>query len=414
MPKRWVVGGIWAILMTAGIVACVRHAAAEQPTKPGNIYTPSPAVLVGQPTGPEKIIISDVIITGNQRMNTERVKVHLRAKPGDEYELSVVDEDVRELYKTGQFSNIGTLLQPDGTDHVKIYFSVRELPNMVQKVTFLGAKHIKPEELQNITGVRASTPLNPGLNRQGCQRILDKYAEMGRSFAECQLLKGGDLSDTEVVYQITEGPKVKVRDIKFVDDSHFVSSARLLAQMKSSRQWYHRIGGKYNKQMAETDVGELNKYYRSFGYQDVRISLETQRSADGSEVTLIFHINEGPRYKIQNVPDVHGSKQSPREQLIPLGFKPGDHLDQAKLKSDTKVITDYVGASGLDTCVEAIPVWVSDTPGVCNVRYEVIERPPARVSQVFIIGNGHTRDNVILRQTPLFPSGILTFPETQK
>ncbi len=362
---------------------------------------------------PGKVLISDVIITGNQRMSTEQIKVRLRTKVGDEYNPAVVDEDVRELYKTGQFSNIYTWLQPDGNDHAKIFFSVREMPNMVQKVTFLGNKHIKPEDLKNITGVRESTPLNPNLNRQGCQKIMEKYFEQGRWLADCQLLKGGDLADTEVVYQITEGPKVKVRDIRFVGDfHHFVSSARLRTQINSSREWFHLLGGTYNKQMADADVGKLYEYFHSFGFQDARISLETQRTADGSGVILIFHIQLGPRYKIQDVPDVHGSREIPREQLIALSsFKPGDYLDQGKIKRDTKVITDYMGASGIDARVDAIPVWVPDTPGVCNVRYEVVERPPARVGQIFIIGNERTRDNVILRQVPLFPGQILTFPD---
>lgn len=366
--------------------------------------------LAQQTAAPGKVLISEVNITGNQRMSTEQIKVRLRTKAGAEYDPSVVDDDVRELYKTGQFSKIETWVLPEGIDRAKVVFGVREMPNMVQKVTFLGAKHIKLEELHNITNVRQSTPLNPNLNRQGCQKIIDKYAEQGRWLADCQLIKGGDLADTEVVYQITEGPKVKVRDIKFVGNS-FVSAARLNTQVKSTRQWFHLLGGTYNKQMAEADVGELYKYYTGFGFQDVRISLEPQRSADGSEVTLIFHIQEGPRYRIQDVPDVHGSKGIPREQLIALtSFKPGEFLDQGKLKRDVKVITDYEGASGLDARVEPIPVW-TDTPGICNVRYEVIERPPARVGQVFIVGNDRTRDNVILRQVPLFPGQILTFPD---
>jgi outer membrane protein insertion porin family len=369
------------------------------------------AALAQSPVAPGKVLISDVIITGNQRMSTEQIKVRLHTQPGNEYNPAVVDDDVRELYKTNQFSNITTFLQQDGAGKAKIYFSLREMPNMVQKVTFLGAKHIKTDELKNVTGVREGMPLNPNLNRQGCQKILAKYEEMGRSFSYCQLLKGGDLADTEVVYQITEGPKVKVRDIQFIGNT-FVSGARLATQIKSSRQWFHLIGGTYNEQMAKADVGELYNYFRSFGYQDVRVALETQRSADGSEVTLIFHIQEGPRYRIQDVPDVQGTQTVPPEQLIAhSSFKPGDYLDERKIKGDVKAITDYLGYNGQDVKVEAIPVWVPDTPGLCNVRYEVVEKPPARVGQIFIQGNTRTKDNVILRQVPLFPGQILTFPD---
>jgi outer membrane protein assembly factor BamA len=114
MLKRWLVGGIWVFLSSAGLFLCVSNVKAEQPAKPG------------------RIVISEVIITGNQRMSTKQIKTHLNTQPGKEYKADVVDEDVRELYKTNQFSNITTFLQEDGSGEAKVYFSVREMPNIVE------------------------------------------------------------------------------------------------------------------------------------------------------------------------------------------------------------------------------------------------------------------------------------------
>jgi outer membrane protein insertion porin family len=273
MPKRWIIGGMWAALVSAGIWTFDRNAAAEQPTKP------------------RKIIISDVIITGNPQMSSEQIKARLHTQSNKAYNPVVVNADVRELYKTGEFRSITTWLEPDGIDHAKIYFDVREMFNMVQKLTFLGNKHIKDKDLEEATGVRPSTPLNPNLNRQGCQKILDKYAEMGRLFADCQLVKGGDLADTEVVYQITEGPKVKVHDVQFTGNT-FATAAQL-------RQKVHlRVGSTYNREMAEAGINEIYDIYSDAGYRDVRISLEIQRDPSPSEITMIYHIHEGPRYRI--------------------------------------------------------------------------------------------------------------------
>jgi outer membrane protein assembly factor BamA len=157
------------------------------------------------------------MIQGSQRMSAEQIKVRLRTQAGKEFNPASLDEDVRELYKTNQFSNIQTLSEPDGVGTIKVYLLIRDLPNLVQKVTFQGAKHLKPDELQSLTGVRPGTPLNPNLNRVGCQKILAKYEEMGRPTASCELIKGDAVTDSEVVYQITEGPKIKARDIQFSD-----------------------------------------------------------------------------------------------------------------------------------------------------------------------------------------------------
>jgi outer membrane protein assembly complex protein YaeT len=372
------------------------------------------AVLAQGLAAPERVIVSDVIISGNQQTSTEQIKVRLRTQAGKEFNPTVLDDDVRELYKTHQYSTIQTLKQDDGPGRIKIFFLLRDLPNTVSKVTFRGAKHIKEEELRNLTGIRPGQPLNPNLCRGGCRKIEDKYEELGRPFAHCQLIKGGELGDTEVIYDITEGPKVKVRSIQFVGNT-FVSSARLATQIKSSSEWFHLIGGTYNKQMADNDINELIKYFRQFGYMDVKVSLETQRSSDGSEVTLIFHIQEGQRYRIKDVPTVIGPKTIPPEQLEAQSqFKPGDPLEEAKVKGDLTRIQNWYGYNGQSVTVVPNFVWLSDTPGVCTVQYQVEEPPvPARVGQIFIIGNLRTRQNVILRQVPLFPGQILTYPDLQ-
>ncbi|HEY7427988.1 MAG TPA: outer membrane protein assembly factor BamA [Gemmataceae bacterium] len=371
------------------------------------------AVLAQGPAPTEKVLVSDVIIQGNQRTSTEQIKVRLHTQAGKEYDPAALDEDVREMYKTRQFSNIQTLAEPDGPGKVKVYFLIRDLPNKVQKVTFLGAKHIKEEELRKETAIRPDTPLNPKLNEEGCQKILNKYEEQGRSFASCILVRGGQLGDTEVVYQITEGPKVKVSDIQFIGNT-FVSGARLATQIHSSHAWFHLLGGNYNSKMAEADTAELIKYFKKFGYQDVKVSLETQRSADGGEVTLIFHIQEGQRYTVKDIPQVVNAQSMPHEQVeAMLLTKSGEFLDENKVNADKKRIKDYYGYTGRDVQVQDRYVWSQDTPGVVQVQYEIEEHPLMRVGQIFIIGNTRTRDNVILRQVPLFPGQILTYPDLE-
>ncbi|MGH7223468.1 MAG: POTRA domain-containing protein [Gemmataceae bacterium] len=320
MAKRWIVGGIWAILMSAGVLMCGWCATAEHP---------------------------------------------------------------------------------------------RKMPNTVRKVTFLGAKHVKEEELRNLTGVRKGMMLNPNLNRQGCQRILGKYAEMGRTFADCQLIKGGDLDDTEVVYQITEGPKIKVRDIQFVGNT-FVSSARLATQVESLREWFRLRSGTYHKQAAEFGVTGLERYYRDFGYQDVRVSLETKQSAYGHEMILIYHIQEGPRYRAADKAELRvpeSLRGECLEDLVKLGK--GDYLTTKAIHADVKCLRDYCKSIHRFVSVEAIPVWIPDSPGVCNVRYEVVEHT-RRIGKIHVTGNKLISSESILAHVPLVPGNVLSYSDLQQ
>lgn len=52
-----------------------------------------------------------------------------------------------------------------------------------------------------------------------------------------------------------------------------------------------------------------------------------------------------------------------------------------------------------------------ETPGLVRLQYEVAERQPARVGQIIIVGNERTKQNVILRQVPLYSGQVLTYPD---
>jgi hypothetical protein len=45
-----------------------------------------------------------------------------------------------------------------------------------------------------------------------------------------------------------------------------------------------------------------------------------------------------------------------------------------------------------------------------SAQAEPAEKDPARVGQIFIIGNENVKQDVILRQVPLFPGQVLTYP----
>jgi outer membrane protein insertion porin family len=366
---------------------------------------------VAAPSATARPIVSDVIILGNRLVPTEQIRARLRTRVGAEYDQAQAEQDVRDLYNTRQFINTRLDLRDDGTGRVKVYFLVRDLPDKVQKVTFQGAKHLKEEELNSLSEVSVGQALNPSLNWSACRKIVARYNEMGRPFATCTLLKGGEMGDTEVIFNITEGPKVAVRGIHFTGNS-FVTSGRLATQIHSSSQWFRTFGGQYNPAIADADVGELIKYYRSFGFQDVQVTRETRWLSAG-EVLLVFHIQEGVRYKIENVPDVAGQvKTVPAEQLAALsGVRPGSYFSEPTVKGDVERIKDYLGYMGQQARVEPVVVWSKDVPGVCNVMYQVQEEPQAaRVGNIIIMGNERTRQNVILRQVPLYPGQILTYP----
>ncbi|HKB38441.1 MAG TPA: outer membrane protein assembly factor BamA, partial [Gemmataceae bacterium] len=353
-------------------------------------------------------VVNDVIPQGNRSVPPQKILGLIRTKPGTEFNPDTVAEDVRKLYETKLFGNIQVKTDYTSDGKINVYFLVVEYPGVIQEIVYQGAKHLKASDLDSLTGLRKGMPMNPIANQMACQAIVRRYNEQGRPFAHCGLVEGGNPTDTRVVFDISEGPIAKVSDVRFVGNT-FVSGARLATQVNSSKEWFGLFGGTYNPVMADLDEVKLEEYYKSNGYQDVKVRRELQWDADQRHVVLVFHVQEGPRYKVEEAV-VSGNKDLPAAQVNALPkVKHGEFYNKAKVDADMAAIRDYYGYTGRDVSVRERLVYPE--PGLCLVKYEIEERRPARVGEIFVVGNEVTRQNVILRQVPLYPGQVLTFPD---
>ncbi len=372
-----------------------------------------PAALAQSPASREIIadVIPQVIPPGSQSIPKQKIMSYIRTRPGAEYSAETATEDVRRLYETKLFADIRVIKQPTQDNKVIVYFQFKELPGVIQDIVYRGANHLKDDDLESITGLKKGVPLNPWAVQRARQAILDKYREKGRLSASVDIEEGMKTGDTRVVFNITEGPVVKVGGIEFIGHS-FVSGPRLRTQINSSRPFLGVIGGDFNPIMADADVAKLEGYFRDHGYHDCRVTRELQWDESQRSVKLVFHIHEGQRYRIAEY-QVTGVNAERQKELAALctNLKKGEVFNQQKVDTDQLRIKDWLGYQGRDVAIQPVAYYPPDKPGEVNVVYEVQERPAARVGQVIIEGNEVTRQNVILRQIPLYPGQILTYPD---
>src|SRR5262249_20692522 len=151
-----------------------------------------------------------------------------------------------------------------------------------------------------ITGVRKGDPMNPLSNELGRQAILRKYQDEGRYFASVELVEGSKPTDTRVVYQIVEGPVVKVAGVEFRGHEH-ADAGRLRTQLVTKKPFAGFIAGKFNPLSIEEDCRRLTEYYHGLGFLAVQITPEVVRSADINHVTIVYHIVEGLKHHVADV-----------------------------------------------------------------------------------------------------------------
>jgi len=356
---------------------------------------------------PNDKIIAEVVIRNNRLVTTEKIRNTIKTRPDLKYNHATVQNDVSSLMATKSFQDVRASYQVTPDDKVIVTFDVVEQPNVVTEIKFEGAKHAKDDELLSLTGLNRGVPLNPVANKLAVHAILRYYNEKGRLYAHVELVEGANPGDTRVVFRITEGPEVKVRSVSFTGNS-FVGAERLRTQTQTSRAFLGAVGGTFNPGMIELDAYKLEEYYRTFGFQEVKVGREIIPSEDCRYVRVVFHINEGPRFHVRDV-DVVGATSFPVEQIRGVTkLKAGDLYDKNIVQADLKNIGDLYGYSGRR--VNPREEVVYSGPGEVTVQYQVAERPPDTVGRVIVSGNEVTRENVIRRQVPVYPGQVLEYP----
>jgi outer membrane protein assembly complex protein YaeT len=351
--------------------------------------------------------IGEVRVLGCQRLPEQRVLNELKIRPGQIYRPELIREDVRRLDATQRYVSVASEEQP-GPEGVNVLFRVIER-STIQEVLILGAKHFDKEELDKITGLRPGGPLSPALNRSAAQRLERAYQEKSRLFAAVQVVEGDKEEDLRVVLRVTEGPVVKIRDIRF-EGNNFVADGRLKAIIESGERWFGVFGGKYNPMMLEQDQMKLVEYYRNYGYFDVRIRRSFQMNEGQESADVVFVIDEGPRYLVRDV-QVSGNRLIDQEVLTSKNRLERDKpFSGTEMQRSVALMSNEYGSRGYVNSRVVPEYKFSEEPGIVTVVYQVMEGQPARVGQVHIIGNDVTRDNVVRRQLLVYPGQVLNVP----
>jgi outer membrane protein insertion porin family len=322
--------------------------------------------------------VAEIIVVGNQRRTADEIRAKMNTRPGQRYNELTAQEDVGRLLAQGWFLSNGVALTPrprmaDGK--LAVFVEVSELPNTVQAIIFNGANHFSADELKKLTNLTVGTPMSPAVNMAARQAILRKYHEDGRLWAGVYLTEGSRLDDTRVVFDILEGPTAKISSIDieyFGAATSGVSNQRLKTQIQSSRAYLGTlIGGEFDPGLLNLDVVKLAKYHQNLGYLDAKVQRELVWSNDHRSVKVIFHIQEGKRFKVGKV-QIDGCSAAKEESLLTFtDLRAGDYYDKLVVQGDQDRLKKYHGYRG--RLVEVLETIAESGDGVVSVHYQIVD-----------------------------------------
>ncbi len=371
------------------------------------------------PTG---VTVAEVNPVNLKSVDPDYVRSLMHTKAGKAYDDATVNEDVRRLLATQLFVpgsvSISTSFTAD-KKKVTVFVELRELTGVVKEVVYHGAQHLSADELIDLTNVRRGAPMNPNTNQLGRTAIQNKLREDGRYYATVDLVEGDKITDARVVYNIVEGPVVRVRAIEFRGNAAVIGG-RLRTQVVSGAALMPHLvtvlSPKLNPSSIEEDKKKIIAYYHRLGHINASVREDVVASTNSvAEVTLVYHIDEGQAYTVRDV-RIDGNNTFTEKRLRTVtAIKSGERYDADVVQADEKRIEMLCGNAGYRTVVMTQKYAVPDRPGIVDVHYHVVEqnKEPRRVGRIDIVGNTMTKQSYILQQLGFFPGQILQYPQLE-
>jgi outer membrane protein assembly factor BamA len=292
-----------------------------------------PAARGQEPQPGEGMLIKRVEIVGLETISEAYVRRVIKTREAQPFQRRQVEEDVRELLRSRRFLNVFATTAVE-EDQAVVIFTVQEKPEILT-VELEGNKRFSDSTLFALTPA-AGDALDAYDIRRGREEIIRKYKEAGYYYVQVELDERAVLDEGRVVYRINEGPRVRVRQISLAGNRSF-PDWRLRPRIRTRTAWWFLRTGAFDEEVADRDALELQRFYRDEGYLDVRVGYRLEfDEVTRSDLHLVFVIEEGERYRINDIV-VEGNSAFSAEQIRGvMGLEPGNVLRDEALTMDRR------------------------------------------------------------------------------
>ena len=350
---------------------------------------------------------------GMANVNEQIVRANMALREDTDLDESLIDRDIRSLYKTGLFEFIEVKRETIAGNGVNLILEVT--PKFrVLAVRYEGNKAYKEKRLQKEIKTVANGALDERQIKDDAQKIYEFYQKNGFNQAQVtfSLDRNRSTGFATVTFKVREGAKVRISTINFIGNDHV--KARKLRGEIETKKWnmfsWLTGGGRLKDDEFDTDLEKLRDYFKEEGYLDVEIA-EDKISFDypkPDRLVITIRVNEGRRYKIGDI-TFTGNKLYPARLLnyLPRQRK-GDVFTPSKLDKDVETMEEFYGRDGyLETRVRLVRKPNLQT-GNIDLEYQINESEKFQVESVKIEGNSKTKSIVILRELVIGPGDVFS------
>jgi outer membrane protein insertion porin family len=368
-------------------------------------------------------VIDQIRVIGNRRIPKETILARLFTHPGDTYDPISIERDFNSLWNTGYFEDL-RIEREDTEKGIILNVFVREKPT-IRDIKYNGLSSITVSDVLD-RFKKEKVPLSPegqydptSITRAETV-IREMLAEHGHQFAIVKAdVKSIPPADVQVIFNVKEGPVVKVGKIRFTGNPH-ISSRTLRRAMKNLRPigipysliFENLFPRTFDSSKLEEDTERVRFAYRDKGYYNAAVETPKTQIRDegglnwftfqprrGKRIDILLPIEEGDRYRLGTI-TFTGNKAVRNEKALRATFpiKDGDWFNATVIGKGLENLKKAYGNLGYINFA-AIPKPIfNEKKKTVSLEIDIDEGKPFYVSRIEFEGNTITRDRVIRRE----------------
>ena len=346
--------------------------------------------------------VDDIRVEGIERTDPGAIFSVIPIQVGDMIDERLASHLIKELFKTGFFSDVQLSLQGS-----ELVISVMERPTIFQvKVT--GSKTITEETLLgalNAMGLQESSILDNSILDLAERELKNVYMSEGKYGLEIvSTVTPLERNRVAINFEIFEGRKARIKDINFVGNK-VISDEELSDEMSLSEPGLFAWSSsqEYSRQKLEGDLENIRSLYLNNGFLDFELtSTQVQLSPDKEEVFITIGISEGDKFWFDEVAVAGDTIIALSEIESLVDIKSGEVFSRERLTKVADRIKERLGQDGYAyATVNTIPEKNPDENTIGFTMY-VDAGKRIYVRRIEVTGNLATRDEVVRRELRQF------------
>jgi outer membrane protein insertion porin family len=344
--------------------------------------------------------IAKINVIGNERIDTGFIMNSVKVKEGQPYDIEKIRDDMKNIYKTGFFSDVQIDVQD--TDKGKaVTFVVIERPP-IKDILLSGNKKLKTTDITDKLKIKSNSVLNIEKIKESMDEIRKLYSSKGYYATKVKYeIDYEEGYEASVRFVIDEPEKASVTKITFTGNKTFKDSKLKDFMRTKEKGLFHWFTGSgiLDEEAIDDDKKNIEAFYNDNGYVRAKVGVpDIKISQDGKTISLTLPVEEGKLYKVGLVDfsgDILFDKDVVKKELK---SKTDNTFRSTVFQRDVIMLNDIYQDKGYAFCDISPLTMIDDETQRVDITFDIKKNEEIFINRINILGNIKTRDKVVRRE----------------